>query len=57
MNHQSPSPGDDANLTVNLTVSLHEVWDEECIIDLKLSNTSDSNLGTLHCFIALGGPV
>ena len=44
MNHQSPSPGDDANLTVNLTVSLHKVWDEECIIDLEFSNTSESDL-------------
>jgi hypothetical protein len=44
MNHQSPSPCDDANLTVNLIVSLHKVWDEQCIINLKLSNTSGSNL-------------
>jgi hypothetical protein len=37
---QPPSPGDDANLTVDLTVSLHKVWDEECIIDLEFTNTS-----------------
>jgi hypothetical protein len=45
MNPQHPpSSIDDANLTVNLTVSLHKVWDNECMIDLKLTNTSRSVL-------------
>ncbi len=45
MNPQPPpSPGDDAIPTVNLTVSLHKVWDEECILDLELTNTGRSDL-------------
>ena len=42
------SPGDDENLTVSLTVSLHKVWDEQCIIDLELTNTSTSDLELDH---------
>jgi hypothetical protein len=41
---QLPGSLDDANLTVSLTVSLHNVWDEECMIDLELTNTSGSAL-------------
>jgi hypothetical protein len=35
-----------------LTVTLHNVWDEECMIDLELTNTSGSALeiSTLGCF-------
>jgi hypothetical protein len=34
----------DQNLTVNLTVSLHKVWDDKCVIDLNLTNTGKSDL-------------
>lgn len=39
-----PSAGYDEDLTVKLTVSLHETWDEECVICMELTNTSQGDL-------------